>query len=148
MQRSSKLRATNSVPDSPRTGMVCLFLAALTLLAFHGALFNGFFTDLDDNLYVTQNPHVLLGLSIDNARWAFETFHANNWHPLTWLSLQLDAELWGRASFGFHATNVLLHTANVLLLFGWLWRLTGRIGRSTVVAALFAVHPLHVESVA
>jgi tetratricopeptide (TPR) repeat protein len=128
--------------------MVCLFLAGLTVLAFYRALGNGFFTDLDDNLYVTQNPHVYSGLSAANVQWAFETFHANNWHPLTWLSLQLDTELWGRSPRGFHATNVFLHTANVLLLFGWLWRLTGRLARSTVVAALFAVHPLHVESVA
>jgi tetratricopeptide (TPR) repeat protein len=148
MKGSSKRRETNIAPDSPRIGMVCLFLAALTLLAFSRVLANGFFTDLDDNLYVTQNPHVYSGLSAANLRWAFETFDANNWHPLTWLSLQLDSELWGRSPLGFHATNVLLHTANVLLLFGWLWRLAGKIGRSTVVAALFAVHPLHVESVA
>src|SRR5262245_21505269 len=114
MKGAIKRREINTAPDSPRIGMVCLFLAALTLLAFSRALAYGFFTDLDDNLYVTQNPHVYSGLSAANARWAFETFHANNWHPLTWLSLQLDAELWGHSSFGFHATNVFLHTANVL----------------------------------
>jgi protein O-mannosyl-transferase len=148
MKGSGTRREINSAPEPPRIGLLCLFLAALTLLAFHRALVNGFFPDLDDNLYVTHNPHVLSGLSAANARWAFETFDANNWHPLTWLSLQLDAALWGGYPFGFHATNLLLHTANVLLLFGWLWRLTGRIWPSTVVAALFAVHPLHVESVA
>src|ERR1043166_2406835 len=148
MTSSINRREINSAPDAPRIALVCLLLAALTLFAFHRALANGFFPDLDDNLYVTQNPHVLSGLSAANARWAFITFDANNWHPLTWLSLQLDAQLWGRAPLGFHATNVCLHIANVLLLFGWLWRLTGCIWRSAVVAALFAVHPLHVESVA
>jgi tetratricopeptide (TPR) repeat protein len=123
-------------------------LAVLSLVAFYPALDNGF-TNLDDDVYVVKNPRVLNGLSGEDVAWAFGTsFHTGNWHPLTWLSLQADASLFGTGPAGFHGTNVLLHACNAVLLFLVLLRMTGRQWPSVVVAALFAVHPLRVESVA
>jgi tetratricopeptide (TPR) repeat protein len=123
-------------------------LAALTLLIYCPT-FHYPFVNYDDPVYVAQNPHVEAGLTLDGIRWAFTTFDCGNWHPLTWLSLQLDGTLYGGGNpGGFHLTNVLLHTANTLLLFLVLGRMTGEVGRSAVVAALFALHPLHVESAA
>jgi tetratricopeptide (TPR) repeat protein len=135
-------------PSGPgRTGLVALALAAATFAAFAPALGCGFIP-LDDPQYVSQNPCVLGGPGAGATRWAFTTFHLCNWHPLTWLSLQLDAALWGADPRGFHLTNVLLHAANAALLFGALRALTGAFWRSAAVALLFGVHPLRVESVA
>jgi len=106
------------------------------------------FSANDDPEYVAQNVHVLSGMSLDSLRWAFSSFHAANWHPLTWLSLTLDAQLFGTAPMGFHLVNVALHVINTALLFYLLNILTGAVWRSAFVAALFALHPLHVESVA
>jgi Flp pilus assembly protein TadD len=97
---------------------------------------------------VKNNPHVQGAFSAANLTWAWTTTQAANWHPLTWLSLMLDTQLFGKGAWGYHLTNLLLHLANTLLLFGLLRRLTGATLRSALVAALFAVHPLHVESVA
>ncbi len=128
--------------------LAALCLAALTAAAFGPACDNGF-VSLDDQTYVVGNPHVLKGLTADDVAWAFGTsFYAGNWHPLTWLSLQADATLFGTGPAGFHRTNVVLHAANVLLLFLCLLRLTGRLWPSAAVAALFAIHPLRAESVA
>jgi len=135
---------------APRTGstiLICLALALVTCAAFARVVGHDF-VDFDDPPYVTENPHVLTGITGENVAWAFTAFHAHNWHPLTWLSLQLDAQLFGRKAWGYHLTNLLLHVASTLLLFGVLVRMTGAVGRSAIVAALFAVHPLHVESVA
>jgi tetratricopeptide (TPR) repeat protein len=106
------------------------------------------FVALDDPGYVAENEQVLSGLTLEGLRWAATTTAMGNWHPLTWLSLMLDAEIGGPAPAIFHLTNVLLHAANTLLLFGLLERATGDRWPSVFVAALFAVHPLHVESVA
>jgi len=105
------------------------------------------FVRLDDPGYVAENPHVLGGLTPAGVAWAFTTTQRSNWHPLTWLSLMLDAGIGGGSHALFHATNLALHAANVLLLFHVLLRMTRGRWRSAVVAALFAVHPLHVESV-
>jgi tetratricopeptide (TPR) repeat protein len=121
-------------------------LAAGTFLAFVPALNDGFI-NLDDPHYVVDNPHVSGGLSPENIRWAFVTYKPHYWHPLTWLSLQLDASLWWPNPLGFHLTNMLLHALNAALLFIALRSLTGAIVRSVIAAALFAVHPLRVESV-
>jgi tetratricopeptide (TPR) repeat protein len=131
----------------PRHWLVALALAGVTLVAFAQALWCGF-VNYDDPDYVTKNEHVTAGLSAEGVRWAFTTFKNGNWHPLTWLSLQLDATLWKTDPFGFHLTNVLLHAANAALLFLALRALTGALWRSAAVALLFAVHPLRVESVA
>jgi tetratricopeptide (TPR) repeat protein len=130
-----------------RPGLVEAGLIALTLLVFAQTL-SFDFAKVDDTYYVTKNAHVLSGLSPANVAWAFRSFEASNWHPLTWISLMIDAGLGGGKPGAFHATNVALHCANVLLLFHLLLRTTGSRMRSAFVAALFAVHPLHVESVA
>lgn len=124
----------------------CL-LILLTACAFWPVL-NADFINFDDPEYIINNKNVQAGLQPASIRWAFTTFHASNWHPLTWLSLMLDCEIYGQNPHGYHATNLLLHIVNVLLLFAVLRMTTGMIVRSAVVAALFAVHPLHVESVA
>jgi len=122
-------------------------LGILTLLLYWPAT-HADFINYDDPDYVTTNPAVLGGLTLNHIAWAFTTSDTANWHPLTWLSLMLDATLFGPQSAGFHFTNVALHALNAVLLFGLLLRLTGARWRSALVAALFAWHPLHVESVA
>ena len=106
------------------------------------------FINFDDPGYVKDNGQVLNGLTRDGFVWAFTTTRQANWHPVTWLSLQLDTSLFGSSPRVYHTTNIVLHTACVLLLFLLLARMTGCLWRSAFVAALFAVHPLHVESVA
>jgi protein O-mannosyl-transferase len=106
------------------------------------------FVNLDDYDYVTQNHHVTGGITQENIAWAFTTFHAANWHPITWISHMIDCQLYDLNPWGHHLTNVLLHVANTILLFLLLSRLTGTLWRSALVATLFAIHPLHVESVA
>ena len=105
------------------------------------------FVYYDDNVYVTDNAHVKSGLSWETLKWAFTTSEAGNWHPLTWLSHALDYQLFDADPAGHHNINLLLHVLNVLLLFGVLRQATGFTGRSWVVAALFALHPINVESV-
>jgi tetratricopeptide (TPR) repeat protein len=106
------------------------------------------FIEYDDISYVTENPYVQQGLTRDSFIWAFTATHSANWHPLTWLSHMLDIELYGMNPGPHHLTNVLFHIGNTLLLFLLLRRMTGAVWRSGTVAALFALHPLHVESVA
>ncbi len=106
------------------------------------------FVLLDDNLYLTENPVVQRGLTADGVRWAFTTFHAANWHPVTWLSHMLDVTLFGMNPGMHHLVGVAFHVANTLLLFLVISRWTGAPWRSLFVAALFGLHPLHVESVA
>ncbi len=103
---------------------------------------------LDDVAYVTNNAHVMQGLSLDTIKWAFTSVHSNNWIPLTWLSFALDARFFGTAPMGYHIENVIFHVINVWLLFYLLERMTASFWRSLLVAALFAIHPLRVESVA
>ena len=98
--------------------------------------------------YVSANPHVLAGLGWQGAEWAATAFKGGSWHPLTWLSLMLDAQIFGLRPGGYHLTNLLLHAASTVLLFLLLRRTAGATWRSALVAALFALHPLHVESVA
>ncbi|HWP64826.1 MAG TPA: tetratricopeptide repeat protein [Candidatus Limnocylindria bacterium] len=123
-------------------------LLALGTAALFSPALDADFVLYDDPEYVTDNPVVRAGLSADGVRWAFTTFHAANWHPLTWLSHMLDATLYGDAAWGHHLTSVLLHAAATALCYlvfaGW----TGAVGRSLLVAALFGAHPLRVESVA
>ncbi len=126
---------------------ICLWLALVTVLVYE-PVFHAQFTGYDDPEYVTANPHVLSGITVANLRWAFVTNHAGNWHPVAWISLMLDSQFFGHGPDVFHAVNLLLHVANTLLLFLWLCRATGAKWRSALVAALFALHPLHVESVA
>ena len=127
--------------------VLAILLALGTLLVFWPAR-QFEFTNYDDGDYVYQNPTVLKGLTGEGVRWAFTTGFAANWHPLTWLSHMLDCELWGVSPGAHHMTNVVLHAAATVALFFALLRMTRLAGRSAMVAALFALHPLHVESVA
>ena len=127
--------------------LICLGLALVTFAVYAPTLHHEFL-DYDDQQYVTENPHVLAGLTWSGVVWAFKSFYASNWHPITWLSHMLDCQLYGLHPAAHHLTNVLLHVANTVLLFLLLQGLTGALWRSTAVAALFAWHPLHVESVA
>lgn len=122
-------------------------LVLAVLLDFSGALSCGF-VDYDDPAYVTSNDAVRHGLAWEGVRWAFATDAASNWHPLTWLSHMTDVSLYGLQPWGHHLTNLLLHAANAVLLFIVLSELTGAAGAAFVAAALFALHPLRVESVA
>jgi tetratricopeptide (TPR) repeat protein len=126
---------------------VCYLLITVTLIVFLPVLQNGFVA-LDDQVYVAENPCVQMGITIKSITWALVTTYAGFWHPLTWLSLIVDAQLYGLNPAGFHLTNLLLHIANSLLVFFVFRRMTGALWRSAFVAALFALHPLHVESVA
>ncbi len=130
-----------------RPRFIGLLLALITLLAYLPAARNGF-VNYDDQDYVTENSVVQKGLTGTGIKWAFTTGHASNWHPLTWLSHMADCELFGLNPGAHHLVNVLLHTANTALLFLLLFRLTGALWPAAFVAALFAWHPLHVESVA
>ena len=133
--------------DKYRT--LCIYLAlVLAILAAYWQVRNCQFVNYDDNLYVTDNRYVQIGLTGEGALWAFTTGHASNWHPLTWLSHMLDCHLFGTNPRWHHLTNLLLHIANTLLLFAVLKRMTAAFWRSAFVAAVFALHPLHVESVA
>jgi hypothetical protein len=127
--------------------VLCLLLAALTLAVYQPATHCGFI-NYDDPKYFSDNSKVQAGLSTANIAWAFTTGYFGNWHPLTWLSLMLDAEVFGNHPFGPHLTSVLFHTANGVLLLLLLRTLTKSTWRSALVAGLFALHPLHVESVA
>lgn len=122
-------------------------LAALTFVAFEPVRRNAF-VKYDDDVYVTANFNVQQGFTCQSIRWAFATNHASNWHPLTWLSHMLDCRLFGLKPLGHHLSSLAIHIANTLLLFWLLREMTGALWRSAFVAAAFAVHPLHVESVA
>jgi len=117
-------------------------------LAVYSPLRKAEFINYDDPDYVTDNTEVKRGLTWSGVGWAFTTRHAGNWHPLTWLAHMSDAEFLGMRAGGHHVVNVLLHVANATLLFWVLNLMTGRFWRSALVAAFFAWHPLHVESVA
>ena len=137
-------------PEAPRRAVpvAVLLLAALTLTAYGPALRAGF-VNIDDPTYVTANPAVRGGLSLAGLRWAFTSVgHASNWHPLTWLSHQADVTFFGMRPGLHHLTSLLLHLASTVLLWVVWQSLTGAEGQALLVAALFAVHPLHVESVA
>ncbi len=150
---------SGTIPAAPadwRTQAVNLFsrplilglLLALVTLAFYWPVRQCDFLGYDDPLYYSENAHVQAGLTFNNLDWAFTTDAAANWHPLTWLSLMLDAEMFGNHSAGPHLVNLLFHIGNTILLFVLLHRMTAAVWPSALVAALFGLHPLHVESVA
>jgi Flp pilus assembly protein TadD len=123
-------------------GLIAVNLVVYASLSHHD------FIGFDDPGYVTQNPHVSSGLSRENVLWAFTSGYFANWHPLTWLSHMLDVQIFGMNAGSHHLVSLFLHIGATVLLFGLLHRTTGAVGRSAFVAALFAVHPAHVESVA
>jgi Tfp pilus assembly protein PilF len=127
--------------------LIGMVLSMMVLISYWGVVENDFI-GFDDPLYVTENLQVQKGLDRETAVWAFTTSQASNWHPLTWFSLMLDRELYGRNAAGYHWTNVILHLLGGLILFLALSRMTAAPWPSGLVAALFLIHPLHVESVA
>src|SRR5438034_5100092 len=129
------------------TIVVYLFLVAISLAVF-GQTIRYDFVNFDDDLYVYNAPAIQAGLTVKGLALAFTSPHARNWHPLTTISHMLDCQLYGLKAGGHHATNVVLHTIAVLLLFRVLRQMTVAVWKSATVAALFAVHPLQVESVA
>lgn len=123
-------------------GLILLTYAGFVQVTQHD------FVAFDDYAYVLENVQVQAGLTLASVRWAFQSTTVSNWHPITWLSHMLDWTLYADNAGGHHLTSLLLHCGNTILLFLTLHRLTGALGRSAFVAALFAIHPLHVESVA
>jgi protein O-mannosyl-transferase len=127
--------------------VICIFLTVATLMAFWRVNYCDF-TNYDDPDYVTKNKYIQNGITLEGFRWAFTTLHFENWHPLTWISYMLDFQLFGLTPQWYHVTNLLFHIANALLLFIVLHRMTKSLWQSAFVSAMFALHPLHVESVA
>jgi len=125
----------------------CLSLAIVTF-AVYLQVKNYSFVNYDDVLYITQNPHIQKGLNLESLIWSFTTNHSANWHPLTWVSYLIDIQFFGFSPGVFHLTNVFFHIANTVILYIVLRIITTQLGQSAVVAFLFALHPLHVESVA
>jgi tetratricopeptide (TPR) repeat protein len=144
-----EFRKDGEIRASPQSLDVCIcVLLLLSILAVYAQVRSHDFVNYDDPQYVTQNPEVRAGLTWHGVVWAFTSAHDSNWIPLTWLSHMLDGELFGLESGAHHFTNVALHAFGTLLLFGFLRRMTGARWRSAFVALAFALHPLHVESVA
>ena len=126
--------------------IVCILLAAVTLAVYWQVRHFDFV--FDDVAYVTENNHLRSGITAESVRWAFSTKYFGLWNPLIWLSLMLDYQLYGLHPGAYHMTNLILHILTTLLLFSLFHRMTGALWKSAFVAAFFALHPLHVESVA
>jgi tetratricopeptide (TPR) repeat protein len=139
---------TDNKPQNTKYVFLICVALALAILAVFWQVRRHEFINFDDNQYIVKNSQVNAGLTRQGLVWAFTSICAHNWHPLTWISHMLDCELYGLNPGGHHFTNVLFHIANALLLFWVLWRMTSRLWLSAFVAAAFALHPLHVESVA
>jgi tetratricopeptide (TPR) repeat protein len=146
VQKSKRAEALPRL-TTPAALLACGLLIVLVLLVY--AQVRTFqFVYLDDHVYVLENAHVLTGLSLENVSWAMTAQYAGNWHPLTWISHMADVAMYGSNAGGHHFTSVFLHCANTVLLFTLWYRATGGLGQSVALAAFFAIHPLHVESVA
>ena len=135
-------------PHPGRLVVVMCFLIALAAAGVYLRTVEFGFISVDDPFYVYSNTYVTRGLTPSSIEWAFTTGYAGNWHPLTWMSHMIDTSLYGLSAGGHHISSVVLHAANAVLLFLFLFRTTGAVQRSAIVALLFAVHPLNVESVA
>ena len=137
----------NKNSDKNWSLLICLTLALVTFAVYFQVHSFKFIT-MDDSVYVCKNPNIQAGITFKAVKWAFTTNYAEFWHPLTWLSLMLDWQMFGSNPAGFHLTNLILHIANALLLFLVLKQMTNALWQSAFVAALFALHPLHIEAVA
>ena len=148
-QEQNDHQAEPSLRRSPaKQRLILSLLLVLATLALYNPVTRAPFLNLDDDLYVTENPDVRAGLTWHSVAWAFRTTTNTNWHPITWLSHELDCQVFGLNPAGPHMVNVLLHAASAMLLFLMLANITGMLWRSLMVAALFALHPINVESVA
>ena len=144
------MRTAEKLASRPNRKVIIAICAGLIGLAWfvYGQTLRFEFVNYDDNAYVYENPHILGGLSFRGIIWAFSHVHSYNWHPLTTISHMVDCQFYGTKAGAHHGTNVLLHSAATIALFLALRAMTGTLWRSAVVAILFAIHPLHVESVA
>jgi protein O-mannosyl-transferase len=141
--------SSSGIFGSPaKRGLLCSLLLVMAVVVAYSPVTHNRFIEYDDDEYITNNPHVRAGLTGTTVKWAFTTYDQANWHPLTWLSHALDVELFGLNPAAHHSINVLLHALNAVLLFFLLQSATGFRWRSLMVAALFALHPINVESVA
>ena len=147
-ERSRVVRPAQAGKSFGRREVLMAAALAVATLAVYGQVISHQFINLDDDLYIRDNPMVIGGLTLKGIAWAFTTSYDTNWHPLTWLSHMVDSQIFGLNAGGHLLVNALIHVSNTLLLFLFLKRLTGASWRSAIVAALFALHPLHVESVA
>ena len=138
----------NPVRSSRRNLAICIAALIVSTLLTYWPVLKNEFINYDDPDYVTTNEMVQKGLTAEGFKWAFTTGHASNWHPITWLSHMADVSMFGMKPAGHHATNLFFHVVNSVLLLLLLRLMTGSVWRSAMVAALFALHPLHVESVA
>jgi protein O-mannosyl-transferase len=143
-----KSAAESKTPSANRQKLILCLLLAATTISVYSPILTAPFLNYDDALHVTENPHTRAGLTWDTVKWAFRSNETSDWHPITWLSHALDCQLFGLSPAGPHAVNLLLHAANAVLLFLLLQSATGFLWRSLAVAALFALHPINVESVA
>jgi len=153
MKRQNKLEVVSVPKSKPETNdrtaiLIICTLLVLAAIVVYGQSIEYDFISMDDDLYVTNNSHVKAALTGESVRWAFTSMEVSNWHPLTWISLMIDHGLSGMNPSSYHATNIVLHALNAVLLLLVLHQLTGSLYRSAFVAALFALHPIHVESVA
>ena len=147
-KKTARVPQESSAPaTSLRWAVLLSFLLALFTIALYAPVQSHPFVNYDDDVYVTVNDHVKAGLSWQTVTWAFTSYDAANWHPLTWLSHAADYQWFGDDPAGHHDINLLLHAINVVLLFWVLLRATGFVGRSCMVAALFAIHPINTETV-
>jgi protein O-mannosyl-transferase len=147
-RKKARLVAPSTTAPQSRSNLFVYVPLVIGVLAVFRSLFGYDFVDLDDFTYVVRNPHVVAGLTLKGIGWAFTQSYQGYWAPLTWLSYMADAQFWGLSAGAFHATNVVLHAASACVLFAALRRMTRAYWTSAFVAAIFAVHPLHVESVA
>jgi tetratricopeptide (TPR) repeat protein len=134
--------------NSPHYKWAAILLLILATTTTYFPVKDSEFIDLDDDVYVTDNPWIQQGLNLQSISWAVTSFREGVWNPMTWISFMLDYQLFGLNPAGYHLTNLVLHLGSVLLLLGVLYRMTGGFWPSLLVAALFALHPLNVESVA
>lgn len=141
-------RPPKSVNVFNRQGVFFLVALAAAAIMVYGQVRHFEFINYDDTDYVTENINIRTGLSVEGIVWAFTTVHAGNWHPLAWLSHMLDVSLFGMDPGGHHVMNLIFHVLNTLLVFAVFSKMTGAMRQSAFVAAMFALHPLHVESVA
>jgi protein O-mannosyl-transferase len=145
---SARVPAAGLFSSPEKRNLILGLLLVLSTLALYNPVTHHPFVNFDDDRYVTDNANVRAGLHWQTVRWAFSSYDEANWHPLTWLSHALDCQIFGLNPAGPHYINVLLHALNAALLFWLLWQATGLTARSLMVAALFALHPINVESVA
>src|SRR6201997_3759784 len=146
--RTPKAFQVSHVTTLERPDLLILLGLAVVTFGIYAQVIGHHFLTFDDNWYIEDNPMVNRGITLAGLAWAFTTFHEANWHPLTWIAHMIDSQLFGMFAGGHLLVNALIHAANTLLVFWLLLRTTHARWSSALVAALFALHPLHVESVA